>query len=153
MRKHFVLFLVLFSIFGCSSKTQDTFQNIWEDFSFNRTVSNSTQIVIKAYDSTLTNKRINVEAYIPTKTYKTSTKKQLEDFDKIFVNTEKTDYCCCPRSSYSIHFLNKKEELDCFYVDTIEFKNKVRICETSYQFSYIIDKQNWKDYLNELENK
>lgn len=151
MKKSSILILLLFLTFSCNNKTQDTIQNIWEDFSFNRMVSNSTQIVIKAYDSTLANKRINVEAYIPTKTYKTRTKKQLQYFDKIFVNIERTDYCCCPKSAYSIHFLNKKEELDYFYVDTIEFKDKVRICEKSYQFSYIINKEDWKKYIEELE--
>jgi hypothetical protein len=153
MKKAFIIVLVSLLLFSCSSKTQNTIQDIWEDFTFNKTISNSTQIVIKAYDSTLANKRINVGTFIPTKTYKATTKKQLEGFDKIFENVEKTDYCCCPSSSYSIHFLNKKEELDSFYVDTIEFKDKVRIFEKSYQFSYIIDKQNWKDYLNELQIK
>ncbi|QGK75069.1 hypothetical protein [Flavobacterium sp. SLB02] len=151
MKKGFIIILVSILLFSCSDKTQNTIQNIWEDYSFNTTISNSTQIIIKSYDSTLANKRVNVEAYIPSKIYRARTKKQLEEFDKIFLNTEKTDYCCCPKNSYSIHFLNKKEELDYFYVDTIEFKNKVRICEKSYQFSYIINKQNWKDYLNELE--
>lgn len=122
MKKGSILILLLVLTFSCNNKTQDTIQNIWEDFSFNRMVSNRTQIVIKAYDSTLANKRINVEAYIPTKTYKTLTKKQLEYFDKIFVNIERTDYCCCPKSAYSIHFLNKKEELDYFYVDTMNLK-------------------------------
>lgn len=75
MKKGSILILLLVLTFSCNNKTQDTIQNIWEDFSFNRMVSNSTQIVIKAYDSTLANKRINVETYIPTKTYKTLTKK------------------------------------------------------------------------------
>lgn len=139
-------------MFSCNDKTQYAIENIWENFSFNSMVSNSTQIVIKAYDSTLANKRVNVEAYIPTKTYKTRTKKQLEDFEKIFLNTEKTDYCCCPKSIYSIHFFNQKEELDYFYVDTIEFKDKVRISEKSFQYSYIIDKLKWKNYLIEIKN-
>lgn len=152
MRKFFFLILISILMFSCNDKTQYAIENIWENFSFNSMVSNSTQIVIKAYDSTLANKRVNVEAYIPTKTYKTRTKKQLEDFEKIFLNTEKTDYCCCPKSIYSIHFFNQKEELDYFYVDTIEFKDKVRISEKSFQYSYIIDKLKWKDYLIEIKN-
>lgn len=36
-------------------------------------------------------------------------------------------------------------------LDTIEFKDKVRICEKSYQFSYIINKEDWKKYIKELE--
>ena len=63
---------------------------------------------------------------------------------------KKTGYCCCPTAIYSIHFLNKKEELDLFYVDTLQFKNKVKIYEKGLQYSYIIEKQKWKDYLNEF---
>lgn len=151
MKKVVILILTLILIFSCSNKTQNTVENIWENFSFNRTVSNSTQIVVKVYDSTLANKRVNFEFHIPIKEYKTKTKNQLEDFEKIFVNAEKTNYCCCPKSVYSIHFFNQKEELDVFLVDTIEFKDKVRICESSYQFSYIIDKQKWQNYLIKLK--
>jgi hypothetical protein len=75
-------------------------------------LSNSNQIIIKSYDSTLTNKRVNVESYIPNKEFKTITKQQVEKFETIFENAEKTSYCCCPKSSFSIHFYNQKEELD-----------------------------------------
>lgn len=68
------------------------------------------------------------------------------------MNAEKTGYCCCPTAIYSIHFLNKKEELDLFYVDTLQFKDKIRIYEKSFQYSYIVKKQKWKDYLNAISN-
>lgn len=149
MRKTFLVILLTILILSCNYKAQYAFEN----FSFNRTISNSNQIIIKAYDSTLINKiGRDVESQIPTKEFKTQTKQQVEDFEKIFVNAEKTGYCCCPRSSYSIHFLNKKEELDYFFIDTIELKNKVRIFEKSFQYSYIIEKQKWKNYLEEIKN-
>ncbi|WP_431244651.1 hypothetical protein ACQ9BO_10480 [Flavobacterium sp. P21] len=139
-------------IISCSNKSQTIVENIIDNFSFNTTLSNSTQIIIKAYDSTATYKRSgNIETFTPTKEFKTKNRKQIDDFENIFKNAEKTGYCCCPVSSYSIHFFNKKEELGLFYVDTLDFKDKVRIFEGSFQFSYIIEKQKWKDYLIELE--
>jgi len=150
MKKLFLLILFSTLIISCNEKTQNYIDTIWDNFSFNSTVTNSTQIIIKSYDSTVTNKTVEVEFYAPIKEYKTYTKQQIKNFEAIFENAEKTGYCCCPKSSYSIHFFDYKEEIDFFYVDTLEFKNKVRICEKSYQYSYIIDKQKWKDYLNEI---
>lgn len=152
MKKYFVLFLVLFFIFSCSNKTQNTIENIFDNFSFNTTLSNSSEIIIKVYDSTITHNRSgSLESLIPIKEFKPKTNQQVQDFKNIFENAEKTGYCCCPVSTYSILFLNKKDTLDLFYVDTLEFKNKVRIFEGSFQYSYIIEKQKWKDYLIELE--
>lgn len=150
MKKFFVL--VLFVIFSCNYNSEKIIDDVFDNYSFNSTLSKSTEIIIKAYDSTVTNKRSGgVESFIPTKEFKTKTKQQIEDFDKIFLNAKKTGYCCCPTSCYSIHFLNQKKELGLFYVDTLEFKNKIRIFESSFQYSYIIEKQKWKDYLNQLE--
>ncbi|KAF2335110.1 hypothetical protein [Flavobacterium daemonense] len=152
MRKSLSVFLILFMLLSCNYKSENIIDDIFDNYSFNSTLSNSSQIIIKAYDSTVTHKRSSgVEVFIPTKEFKTTTKKQIEDFDTIFLNAEKTGYCCCPISSYSVHFFNQKEQLALFYVDTLEFKNKIRIFESSFQYSYIIEKQKWKDYLNELE--
>ncbi|MDP5200085.1 hypothetical protein [Flavobacterium sp. DG2-3] len=137
----------MFFLFSCSKKPEYIIDDLWDNFSFNSTVSKSTQIVIKCYDTEITNKTVEVESFDPSKIMKTSNQKQIDEFDKIFIDAEKTSYCCCPKSSYTIHFFNKQEELDLFYVDTLEFKNKVRICESSYQYSYIIKKENWKNYL------
>lgn len=152
MKKLFLVILFSTLIISCNEKTQNYIDAIWDNFSFNSTVSNSTQIIIKSYDSTVTNKTVEVEFYAPTKEYKTSTKQKVKNFEAIFENVVKTGYCCCPKSSFTIHFLNQKEELDFFYVDTLEFKTKIRICEKSYQYSYIIDKQKWKEYLKEISD-
>lgn len=153
MAKYFILFLVLAAILSCDIKSQSTIENILDNFSFNTTLSNSTQIVIKAYDSSVTYKRSgSIELFKPVKVFKTKNNQQIDDFETIFENAEKTGYCCCPISSYSVHFLNKEELLGLFYVDTLQFKDKVRIYEGSFQYSYIIEKQKWKDYLNEIQN-
>ncbi|CAD0006414.1 hypothetical protein [Flavobacterium salmonis] len=153
MKKVFLLFLFSILIISCNEKNQNSIDDIWDNFSFNSILTDSNQIVIKAYDSRLTNKRVNVESYIATKEFKTTTKQQVQDIETIFENATKTGYCCCPKSSSSIHFYNQKEELDYFYVDTLEFKNKIRFCEKSYQYSYIIEKQKWKDYIKEISKK
>lgn len=153
MKKYFILILVLFSIISCNNKTQSTIENLMDNFSFNRTISNSTTIIIKLYDTAVTKKRISdVESFTPKKEFKALNRKQIEAFSEVFINAEKTGYCCCSTAIYSIHFLNQKEELDLFYVDTLEFKDKVRIYEDGFQYSYIVDKQNWKDYLHEIAN-
>lgn len=152
MKKKIILIIISIILFSCSNKTQYTVENIFDNFSFNTTLSNSSEIVIKVYDSAITHNRSgSLESFIPKKEFKITKRQQLEDFENIFMKAEKTGYCCCPISTYSIHFLNQKDTLDLFYVDTLEFKDKVRIFESSYQYSYIIDKQNWKDYLKEIE--
>ncbi|WP_163411460.1 hypothetical protein [Flavobacterium ajazii] len=154
MKKYFILFLVLAAILSCDIKSQKTIENILDNFSFNTTLSNSTQIVIKAYDSSVTYKRSgSIELFKPVKVFKTKNNQQIDDFENIFENAEKTGYCCCPTSSYSVDFLNKEELLGLFYVDTLQFKDKVRIYEGSFQYSYIIEKQKWKDYLNKIVEK
>ena len=151
MKRAFFLILASILIVGCNSKIENTLQDIIDNYSFNKTKSNSTEIIIKLYDTTITKRRItDVEFFPSKKDFKAINKQQLESFERLFINAEKTEYCCCPLAIYSIHFLNKKEELDLFYVDTLQFKNKVRIYEKGLQYSYIIEKQKWKDYLNEF---
>ncbi|SHM84353.1 hypothetical protein [Flavobacterium saccharophilum] len=151
MRRNLILILIAILIFGCNSKFENTLEDFIDNYSFNKTKSNSKEIIIKLYDTTITKRRItDVEFFASKKEFKAINKQQLENFDRLFINAEKTGYCCCPLAIYSIHFLNKKEELDLFYVDTLQFKNKVRIYEKGLQYSYTIEKQKWKDYLNEF---
>jgi len=154
MKKLFLLILFSTLIISCNEKTQNYIDTIWDNFSFNSTLSNSTQIVIKAYDSTATYRRSsNIESFNPIKEFKTNNRQQIKDFESVFKNAEKTGYCCCPTSSYSIHFLNQKEQLGLFYVNTLQIKDKVRIYEGSFQYSYIIEKEKWMNYLNKIDKK
>ncbi|MFB3388879.1 hypothetical protein [Flavobacterium sp. LAR06] len=151
MKRAFFLILTLIFIVGCNSKIENTLEDVIDNYSFNKTKSNSKEIIIKLYDTTITKRRItDVEFFPSKKEFKALNKQQLESFDRLFINAKKTGYCCCPTAIYSIHFLNTKEELDLLYVDTLQFKNKVRIYEKGLQYSYIIEKQKWKDYLNEF---
>jgi len=151
LKRAFFLILTLIFIVSCNSKIENTLEDFIDNYSFNKTKSNSKEIIIELYDTTITKKRItDIEFFPSKKEFKAINNQQLESFDRLFINAEKTGYCCCPLAIYSIHFLNKKEELDLFYVDTLQFKNKVRIYEKGLQYSYIIEKQKWKDYLNEF---
>ena len=111
MKRAFFLILTLIFIVSCNSKIENTLEDFIDNYSFNKTKSNSKEIIIKLYDTTITKKRItDVEFFPLKKEFKAINKQQLESFDRLFINAKKTGYCCCPTAIYSIHFLNKKEE-------------------------------------------
>ena len=147
--KKTILLLFIFSIIlgSCNEKTQ----GIVNDLSFKKLIAKSDQLNIKLYDSTVAKKLSrNVESLTPKKSFKV-TQKQIQGFETIIENSEMTGYCCCPISTYSISFVKNNKELDIFYVDTVEFNNKIRIYEASFQYSYIIEKQKWKSFLDKVE--
>lgn len=83
--------------------------------------------------------------------YETSEQKVLDDFEKMTNEAQNTSYCCCPPASfYNISFYDKTNYYLSYLVDTVEFKDKVRIYEKSYQFSYIVEKKKWSKFLNKL---
>ncbi len=132
---------------SCKHKTKEELDQL----SFDELISESDRLIIKLYDSTAEKKLSrNVESLEPKIVYNVY-EKQIRDLTNIFKNAKKTGYCCCPTSSYSISFLKDNDELDIFYADTLEFKNNVRVYEGSYQYSFIIEKQKWKNFLNQTE--
>ena len=80
--------------------------------------------------------------------YEAKTTEQLKMFRNLYKNAEKTDYCCCPEENYIISFYSSKDQFDSYAVDTIEFKDKIRIYERDFQYSFIIDKTLWINFLN-----
>jgi hypothetical protein len=97
MRKTFLVILISFLIFSCNSKIENTLEDIIDNISFNKTKSNSTEIIIKLYDTTTTKRRItDVESFIPKKEFKATSKQQLENFDKVFINAEKPGIVVVP---------------------------------------------------------
>lgn len=154
LKKIILIIILSVFVFGCNKKTEYRIDDIWERFLFNKTKSNSTEIVIKLYEVDTTAMRSRgVEEFSAKKEFIAATEKQIKSFDEIFTGAEKTSYCCCPTAIYSVHFLNKKEELDIFYVDTLEFKNKIRLYEGSFQYSYLIEKQKWNNCLTIMTKK
>ena len=139
-------------LFISCNKIVDASQNIYDETLFNNDKSNCDQITIRLYTqkSKMATKVYNTLS--TEKVYKATSQNQIKSFDKIFENAEKTNYCCCPKANYSIEFLKSKKVLNTYFVDTIEFKNRVRIYEERWQYSFIIEKQKWKNYLNEINN-
>ncbi|MGK4568152.1 hypothetical protein [Flavobacterium sp. 3HN19-14] len=88
-----------------------------------------------------------------TKLFEAKTQEELQGFKDLFKNAKLTHYCCCPEENYTVSFYYFKNNFDYYLVDTIEFKSKVRIFEKSYQYSYLVDKELWKNYLNKIENR
>lgn len=147
MKKIIQLFFALIIIVSCNQRKYDTLNSL----PFDELIAESDQIIIKVYDSTVEKQITNIQYSKPKKTFKVAKEKKI-DFKNIFKNAKKTGYCCCPLSNYSITLFDD-DEFGLFFVDTTEFRNKVRIYDTGYQYSYILEKQKWKHFLNEIENK
>lgn len=89
------------------------------------------------------------EPFFPDKIYECSSNNEIKLFDELLKKAERTGYCCCPNSNYLITFYNNTKEHKNFVVDTIESKNKIRIFDTGYQFSFLVKKENWNTFLKE----
>jgi len=129
---------------------------IWrEDYDHEDALTSSTKIVIESdipfyyqYKDTIV---LNKDSVVVKKEIFTIlSKEKLENFGNLFVNSERTGYCCCPTTSYTISFYYHRNNFELYEVDTIEFKDKVRIFESSYQYSYLIEKKKWKEFLRSL---
>lgn len=154
MKKIILAIFISILTFSCNTKTENPLEEFFDDFSFKKIIADSDKIIIRLYDSKETEKRSGMlDSFPPKKTFKIIGSDQIESFREIFHEAQQTYYCCCPTANYSISFLENEEVLDVFYVDTIQFKDKVRIYEGSYQYSYIIEMQKWKNFLIEVENK
>jgi hypothetical protein len=122
---------------------------IWsEDYDHNYALTTSTKIVI---ESDIPDIYANEDTIVQNKEiYTASSKEQLENFRKLFIDSERTGYCCCPTRSYTISFYYHRNNFEYYEVDTIEFKDKVRIFENTFQYSYLVEKKKWKDFLKSL---
>jgi hypothetical protein len=126
-----------------------------EDYNHEDALTSSTKIVIESdipfyyqYKDTIV---LNKDSVVVKKEIFTIlSKEKLENFGNLFVNSERTGYCCCPTTSYTISFYYHRNNFELYEVDTIEFKDKVRIFESSYQYSYLIEKKKWKEFLRSL---
>ena len=93
----------------------------WEDYDHEDALTSSTKIIIKSSipsEDTIT---------ISKELYAAKSKKQLENFRNLFINSERTGYCCCPDINYKILFYYYENNFEYYEVDTTEFKNKIRV--------------------------
>lgn len=141
---------------SCNKALDKVIQTIYElknDYNHYDILNSTTKIIIKSEKEQNSIYSKEFEESPKNEEYETLNISQVNDFKKLFENKTKTDYCCCPAENYSISFYKKENNFNYYLVDTIEFKNKIRIYEVGYQYSYLIDKELWKNYLKEINIK
>jgi hypothetical protein len=72
---------------------------------------------------------------------------KINDFNKLIKKSNKTGYCCCPERDFQILFFDKINNYKKYIVDTTTSTKQIRVFETSYQYSYLIDKLDWDEFL------
>ena len=92
----------------------------------------------------------NDSCFENTNKYQVDDLKKIENFEKLFENSEYTGYCCCPETDFVIDFYKESEKIETYFADTINNGDKVQVFEKSFQFSFVIDKNKWKSYLMEI---
>ena len=145
--KFYILILSL-AIFGCqkksdSKKKSDEFQTeaqalvdvskLKADKKFN-----CNRFIISLYDNGTPISK-SYKSFRPFSTkliYETKDQKVIDDFEKMTKQGKRTGYCCCPDRNYTIAFYDKTNNYQDYYVDTVEFKDKVRIYQSSFQFGH-----------------
>ena len=141
--KHF-LWLLPFLFLSCNSKIERQFNDIKNEIDFATTISNCDQIVFKKAADTIIKKAKSLS-------FSTTKKSSIDEFEHLFDNLQITDYCCCPNYEYTITFLDGTKNIDEFGVDVTTSVAKVQIFDNSYQYSYIIEKQKWDDFLKKIK--
>jgi hypothetical protein len=96
--------------------------------------------------------KIEIENNGNGKVYTVENAQLIEEFETLLQNSKGSGYCCCPEEHISISLFANNGIFNTFYVDTVEINNQVRIFQVSYQYSYIIEKKNWKSFLNKIDN-
>jgi hypothetical protein len=138
-------------IIGCNQKASDLIEDVSHNYAFNETLNNSDEIIIKLHDQNESKSQARgIESFNTVKSYKLSNQTNIRRFDDLFKNAQKTGYCCCPTASYSVTFLNENKQLDVFYIDTTQVKQKIIFYEGSFQYSFVIEKAKWKDFLKNI---
>jgi predicted small secreted protein len=72
----------------------------------------------------------------------------LNQFEVLLTKGRKTGYCCCPERDYQIIFFNGAEETKRFFINKNSSKTQIRIYQRRYQFSYLIDKVIWNEFIS-----
>ena len=145
-----ILFLFTFSFLTLSC---NYFEETSDKVSFYSTISDSDKIKIRPKKLNQSETIKNDSCFENTNKYQVDDLKEIENFEKLFENSQYTGYCCCPDTNFAIDFYKKSQKTETYFADTIKFKDKVQVFEKSFQFSFIIDKKKWKSYLTEIENK
>ncbi|GAA4025469.1 hypothetical protein GCM10022386_05860 [Flavobacterium cheonhonense] len=129
------------------------FEETSDKVSFYSTISESDKIRIKPKRFNQNESVREDSCFENTNKYQVDDLKEIENFEKLFENSEYTGYCCCPDTDFAIDFYRESQKIETYFADTIKYVDKVQVFEESFQFSFLIDKKKWKSYLMEIENK
>lgn len=150
-----IIFFIFIIFFGCQEKS-DKIRNekLFIYDSYSKTKSNWNRILIFHYKESKNHYNYDLssksEPFFPDKIFECTENKEIKLFDELLKKAKKTGYCCCPNSNYLITFYKNTKEYDNYVVDTIEFKDKIRIFNTGYQFSFLVKKEDWNTFLKEI---
>lgn len=147
IKKTLIVLCTAIILMSCN-KISDIPTDLRNDYNHYDFLNSSTKIAIVSKPE-----NSKLDSTTSTKLYEAKTAKELQGFKDLFENAEKTDYCCCPKENYIISFYYFKNNFNYYLVDTTEFKNKIRIYERSYQYSYLINRESWNNYLKEISKK
>lgn len=156
MMKIKIILILLFFI-SCSEKqkndTKSFLEDTFSDNSFEKNKSKCNRILINYYDETIPyqNTTLDYSPFSIERVYETIEIEKINQFNKLLENSEKTGYCCCPNRNLTISFFDKTKEFDNYFVDNVEFKDKVRIYQTGFQFSYLVNIAEWQKFLDKIE--
>ena len=150
--------LILLLFINCSEKPKNETKRFLEEdltdnYSFEKNKSKCNRILVNYYDKVIPyqNKTLDYSPFSIERVYETIDIEKINQFNKLLKNSEKTGYCCCPNRNLTISFFDKTKEFDNYFVDTVEFKDKVRIYQRSFQFSYLVKKEEWQKFLDKIE--
>lgn len=148
--------ILLLTILGCQEHSTD--KQIQTKTSVDKKVSKvkpkhqCSRIIISLYDNTTAPSQSykNYGTFSTELIFETLDQNIIDDFEQMTMQAKRTGYCCCPDRNYTISFYDKTNNYQDYFVDSVEFEDKVRIYQSNFQFSYILDKVKWREYLAKL---
>ncbi len=155
MKRNLTIFIILITIISCLNKDKDSQEKNDNSKGLDLDLKNEkcSNIIISYYETTDFGRSswINYKPFTLKTIHSANKAESIDKFNSILKNSTKTGYCCCPEKHYIISFYDKSESFKSYYVDTVSVKNKVRIFEPSYQYSYMIEKNTWLNYLSKID--
>jgi hypothetical protein len=113
----------------------------------------SNRIIINYFDNDLQSSKDNL-SYAPFNSeyiYQTTENDKIYKFNELLKRTKRDGYCCCPERNYTISYYLNTNLIREFYIDTIEYKDKIVIFNGGYQYSHLVDKNEWLNFLKSID--
>jgi len=142
-----IFILIAFTLSSCFGRIEDKIEQLFDNHEFNSNVNNCNIISIRLKKPNTSEVSMKDSSFYTTNIYTIKDGNKILMLKDIIDKSEMTGYCCCPETNFSLSFLKNKEILNTYYIDTVQFKDNVRIFEGSFQYSYIVKKEKWDRYL------